>query len=336
MMSHYVGVDISFKTASIAWQVTPDQSPTVIEIQQTAKGYTKLIRQLRLLGDPASIQVVMEATGTYWMKLAYAVFDAGFVVSVVNPIQPKYFAKMKQQRTKTDAVDAVMLMEFARFNQPDAWTPPPEICETLRQYLTYRNQLIDMRTQLRNQLHALKQNPCAHDEIIDRMTHRLHDLTAEIKSLKAQIHALLLSDSAWKSAVERVLSIPGLSTITTAWLLVATHCFARCDTPEQAASFAGLAPHAKDSGQYQGHRFVGGTGHQHLRNALYMASAPASRFNPILKPFYDQLVARGKPKKVARCAVARKLIHIAWACVTKQRFFDPNFAHSQQLATLSA
>ena len=331
MITHYVGIDISYKTATVAWQESSATKPRILDIPQTPVGYQHLIAHLQAVSPPEQIHVVMEATSTYWMELAYALVEAQFVVSVVNPIQPKYFAKMRGHRAKTDALDAVMLMEFVQVCQPAVWTPPPVICETLRQHLTYRDQLIAMQTQVRNQLHAFKRNPQAHPALLQRMNQRLQSLSAEIQQLKADIHALLVSDHAWAQAGDYLMSIPGISTISAAWLLVATHCFARCDTPQQAASFAGLAPHAKDSGDYQGHRFVGGIGHLHLRNVLYMASAPASRFNPILKPYYDKLVARGKPKKVARCAVARKLIHMAWACVTKQRFFDPDFAQHAQV-----
>lgn len=332
MITHYVGIDISLKTASVAWKVSAESKVKIMEIEQSTKGYEQVIRQLKGIAQAECIQIVMEATSTYWMELAYALFEAGFVVSVVNPVQPKYFAKMKQQRSKTDAIDAVMLMEFARFVQPEAWTPPPAVCEKLRQYLTYRDQLLDMQTQIRNQLHAFRRNPQADPKLIDSMIQRIADFSAEIQQLKQEIHDLLLSDPHWAQSADYLMSIPGISTLSAAWLLVATHCFERCDTPQQAASFAGLAPHAKDSGDQQGHRFIGGLGHKQLRNVLYMASAPASRFNPILKPYYDSLVARGKPKKVARCAVARKLIHMAWACVTKQRYFDPDFALQKQIA----
>lgn len=332
MITHYIGIDISYKTATIAFQDTMDAQPTVIEIRQIPSAYRRLIKRLSTLNAPQHIHIVMEATGTYWMAIAYDLFEAGFVVSVVNPIQPKHFAKLHLKRTKTDATDAVLLMHFADYYKPDPWTPPPAICETLRQYLTYRNQLIDIQAIVRSQVHAVKQNPKTDPHIRQAMQTRLDDLTREIAQLKQAIHDLLQSDSEWQLAADILMSIPGIATISTAWLLVATHCFTRCETPQQAASFAGLAPHANDSGNSHGKRYVGGTGHQLLRNTLYMASAPASRFNPILKPYYDKLVARGKPKKVARCAVARKLIHIAWACVTKQRYFDPDFAKSGQSA----
>lgn len=330
MITHYVGIDIAYKTASIAFQDPARLPVTVLEIEQSPSAYQRLIRILQQIAAPDCTHVVMEATGTYWMALAHTLFAADFVVSVVNPAQPKYFAKLRGQRAKTDAIDALLLLDFARFCQPPPWTPPPAICETLRQHLTYRQQLIDIQTQLRNQLHAFQQNPLAAPALLQRMSRRLADLTAEIKALHAIIATLLNFDNVWRQATTYLLSIPGISTISAAWLLVATHCFERCDTPQQAAAFAGLAPHPKDSGKQHGQRSIGGCGHRYLRNVLYMASAPASRFNPILKVFYERLLARGTPKKVARCAVARKLIHIAWACVTKQQLFDPAYLQSRQ------
>jgi len=332
MITHYVGIDISYKTATVAWQPAPDDNPTVEEIQQTPNAYRKLIQRLSKLASPQQIQVVMEATGSYWMAIAYALYDAGFVVSVVNPSDPKHFAKLQRQHAKTDRIDAIMLMRFTQQQQPAAWTPPPDICEQLRQLLTLRDQLKQLRTQVGNQLHALQQNPKTIPQVLEIQMRYHRQLDQDIKQLKKQIHTLLHTHSEWAQSADYLMSIPGISTISTAWLLVATHNFVRCDTPQQAASFAGLAPYARDSGNKSGYRSIGGGGHKSLRDTLYMASAPASRFNPILKPFYDDLVKRGKPKKVARCAVARKLIHLAWACATKQRYFDPNFQQQAQVA----
>jgi len=330
---YYVGVNISLATATIAWQKADAQKPTVLQIPQTAQGYSRLVEALKELAAPADIHLVMEATSTYWMDLAYLLFDLGFKLSVINPSKAKYFARMQLQYTKTDASDAILLMHFAQSQKPQVWTPPPTISEKLRQYLTYRQQLIEMQAQLRSQTHAFARNPLAEKDLLERMKQRMQAFSDEIAQLTKSIHALLLSEHDWSEPARFLLSIPGIHTISTAWILVATHCFARCESPEEAAAFAGLVPHRQDSGSSkQGYRAVGATGHRALRNTLYMASAPASRFNPILKAYYENLLRRGKPKKVARIAVARKLLHIAWACVTKQRLFDPNFQVSVQAA----
>ena len=127
-------------------------------------------------------------------------------------------------------------------------------------------------------------------------------------------------------AAARLQTITGVGLITTAWLLAATLNFTLCPTPEAATAYAGLAPHAHQSGTSVHKRpSIGHTGHARLRTVLYLASLSAAQHNPAIKPFYDRLRAAGKSPKVARCAAARKLLHIAWAVATKGQPFDPSY-----------
>ena len=142
---------------------------------------------------------------------------------------------------------------------------------------------------------------------------------------------------AWAAAARRLLTIPGVGVITAAWILVATQCFAYCDTPEQAAAFAGLVPYRRESGtSRRSFRPVGRGGHAALRKTLYMETLSAAHRNPCIKPLYDRLLARGKPNRVARVASARKLLLIAWAVVVKERDFDPSFAPRPALVATGA
>lgn len=333
----FVGPDIAAETASVAWHHPQTQQWGQMEIAQKQVDYNRLCRQLIKLADPARTLVVMEATGNYWLGLALFLHHAGFVVSVINPIQSRHFARMQLQRTKTDAIDAQLLADFAQMIQPEPWTPPPAICEQLQQRLAQRDAFLHMRTQERNRLHALRHNPNADKSILRRLQRHIRYLDKEITALQREIEALLLGDHAWGDSARRLLTVNGFGTIVTAWILVATHNFARCDTPEQAASFAGLAPHAKDSGSSRrGRRTVGGSGHAALRKALYMAAGSATRYNPPIKTFYERLVQNGKRKKVARCAAARKLLHIAWAVVVKEQDFDPNYQSRSEIQKIAA
>ncbi len=113
--------------------------------------------------------------------------------------------------------------------------------------------------------------------------------------------------------------------MTAAWLLVSTMNFTLCATPEAATAYAGLAPMPHTSGTSgRGQARIGHGGHGRLRTALYMATLAAVRHNPALHAFYTRLRAAGKPSKVARCAAARKLLHLAWALVTKQQRYQSN------------
>jgi transposase len=157
-------------------------------------------------------------------------------------------------------------------------------------------------------------------------------LTTELAALDAEIAATLVQDEAWAEAAARLQTITGVGVITTAWLLTATLNFTLCPTPEAATAYAGLAPHAYTSGTSVHKRpSIGHTGHARLRTVLYLASLSAAQHNPAIKPFYNRLRAAGKSSKVARCAAARKLLHIAWAVVMKGAPFDPDY-HKRQVA----
>ena len=121
-------------------------------------------------------------------------------------------------------------------------------------------------------------------------------------------------------------SITGIGLVTSAWLLVATLNFEACQSAESAAAYAGLIPLARESGTSVRHRArIGHAGHARLRTALYLATLSAAQHNPVIRAQDERLRAAGKPSKLARCASARKLLHLAYAVVTKRQAFDPHY-----------
>jgi transposase len=327
----YVGADIAAERIQIDQFDRDSQQQHQLSIAQHKRDYAGLVKQLTQQVAPEHIHVVMEATGTYWIAFAEYLHQAGLVVSVLNPAQVKHFAQARLQKTKTDRVDAYLLREYGRVMEPAAWVPPPPICQQLQQYLNRRDDLILMYNAERNRLHALKHNPHALPDLLKPLQAHIASLRQQIKALAQRIQALLLNQHDWAAAVRRLRTVKGLGYLTIARILTSTHAFARCSTPEEAAAFAGLAPHVRQSGKWKGHSKVGGGGHAALRQALYMAALSAARFNPRLRTFYTQLLQRGKLEQVALCAVARKLLHLAWALVVKQRDFDPNWPSQAQL-----
>jgi transposase len=130
----------------------------------------------------------------------------------------------------------------------------------------------------------------------------------------------------WKAAIALLLTIPGIGLLTACWLVVATLNFTLCETAEAAVHYVGLAPMLRLSGtSVRGQAHIGHSGHARARTQLYIATLAAARFNPLIKAYYERLRAAGKPIKVARCACARKLLHIAYAVVTHEQAFDPNY-----------
>jgi transposase len=324
----FVGIDIAATTAAVSTQRLGAKVSQAFTIDQTPEGYSRLVRKLLATGDaPSCVLVVMEATGAYWISLATRLVHEGFGVSVINPAQAHHFAKALLKRAKTDAVDAQTLAQLAMVLQPEPWTPPPQVYYELQQRLAQRDDLINLRQQVRNQLHALDQHPEVVKAVRTRMESLLSIFQAQIDEVEVEIAAALNQDSAWALAAERLQSIQGIGWVTAAWTLVSTLNFTTCDTVDSLTADAGLAPMPRQSGSSVWHRpSIGHSGNGRLRTAYYMASLTAARFNPVIHTFYNRLREAGKPEKVARCAAARKLLHIAWAVVKKDQPFDPNYA----------
>ena len=327
----FVGVDIAAATFTAAWAAPGLPPSTPRTFDQSPSGFSGLQQALAVTGGaPTATVVVLEATGSYWVALATTLHHAGYCVSIVNPAQVHNYARSLPRRSKTDALDAQLLAQFAAERQPALWTPPPAVYHELRQRLVTRDGLLEMRQQARNQLHALEQWPVQITAVHQQLTAVIDQLDEHVATLDRAI-ATALADGAGSHTVgtasaARLNTIPGIGLMTAAWLLVATVNFTTCATPEAAAHYAGLAPLERQSGtSVRGHPRIGHSGNSRLRTALYMATLSAAQHNPVIKPFYTRLRTAGKPAKVARCAAARKLLHLAFAVVTKEQDFDPSY-----------
>ncbi len=321
----YVGIDIAATTFTAAW-MPPGGSPTPpVTHPQTPQGFAALQRQFAATGSaPDTTLVVIEATGSYWIALAVTLHATGYAVSVINPLQAHHFAKAQLRRAKTDPLDAQNLAQLAAALRPAVWTPPPAVYHEVRQRLTARDALVTMRQQTRNQRHALLQWPVVVASVHNHLDGVIAMLDARIADLEAEI-AAVLATSDWAESLACLTSAPGIGMLTAAWLLVSTMNFTLCATPEAATAYAGLAPMPHTSGtSVRGRAGIGHGGQGRLRTALYMATLAAVRYNPAIKTFYTRLRTAGKPSKVARCAAARKLLHLAWALVTKQQRYQSN------------
>ncbi|MCB0079033.1 MAG: IS110 family transposase [Anaerolineales bacterium] len=341
MAEHYaqfVGIDVAAATVTVSVWQADGTAGTPFTVAQDAAGYAQLEAHLAQTAVAAAATlVVLEATGSYWLRLATHLVGQGYAVSVLNPAQAHHFARTLLRRDKHDAADACLLAQLAATLQPAVWTPPPAVYEELRQRLVQRDSLVGLRQQVRNQRHALQQQPLVVAAVQQRMEALLATLDEQIQQIEREVHRVLQQDSAWAQAAARLQSIPGVGLLTSGWLLVTTLAFSACETPEAATAYAGLAPRARQSGtSVRGRARIGHSGNRRLRTAPYLATLSATRFNPVIRTLYERLKAAGKPEKVARCAAARKLLHLAWAVVTKEQDFDPDYGQPAPVAASGA
>ena len=293
----YVGIDIAADTFTAAWRTRAGKPTPPFIAEQTPAGFAALQRRLAASGAaPANVLVVMEATGNYWVALAVTLHEAGYRVAVVNPRQAHHFAKAQLRRAKTDALDARDLAQLAAALQPTPWTPPPAVYHEVRQRLVARDGLLAMRTQARNQRHALQQWPVVVAGVRQHLDELITDLDRRIAALETEI-AAVLRESVWAESLACLTSAPGIGLVTASRLLVSTLNFALCSGPEALTAYVGLAPVPRESGRsIRGRATIGHDGNGRLRTALYIATLSAARFNPAIKAFYQRLRAAGKPK----------------------------------------
>lgn len=274
----FVGIDVSKARLDVG--VRPSDERT--SVPYDAPGIATLLVQLTQL-QPT--RIVMEATGGLERPLVRALVDAALPVIVVNPRQVRDFAKATGQLAKTDTLDAQVLAAL----------------------LARRRQVLAMQGA---EQHRLDRAP---DRVRKRIEVHLRWLRDELARLDADLDDLIQQSPVWRAREERLQSVPGIGPVMSRTVLA--------ELPElgllnrkQIAALVGVAPFNRDSGRLRGHRTIWG-GRASVRRALYMAALVATRWNPVIRVFYQRLRAAGKAPKVALVAAMRKLLTILNAMV---------------------
>jgi transposase len=263
------------------------------------KGISTLVAEL---AQSLPTLVVLEATGGYQTAVVAALIVRKIPVAVVNPRQVRDFAKAIGQLAKTDAVDAQVLTRFAQTVRPEPRQPPDEQTLALEAVLTRRRQVVDMITAERNRLaQSAKRVRPSIEATIEFLRKQLADIDNDLDTA-------IRESPVWREKEDLLRSVPGVGRIVATTLLCQLPELGRLNRKEVAA-LVGVAPFNRDSGTLRGRRAIWG-GRASVRSVLWMAAVSASRFNPVIRGFYQRLLASGKVKKVALVACMRKLLTI--------------------------
>jgi transposase len=291
----FVGIDISKTWLDIAVH----DSELIWRAGNDDEGIAGLVKRLKLLKPTL---IVLEATGGYEMQLVAELAQAKLPVVVTNPRKVRAFARSTGKLAKTDKLDAKLLAHFAAAIRPAIRPMPSEEEEQLTGLLVRRRQLVDMLTVEKNRLHTVR--PALRDDIQEHIAW----LQDKLSKMDEEIDQFVRKSSLWKEKASILQSAPGVGRVTSCTLLAMLPELGTLNRQEIAA-LVGVAPVNKDSGRKQGKRRVYG-GRATVRSVLYMAALAAKRYNPRIKKFYEDLLRRGKEKKVALTACMRKLIVI--------------------------
>ena len=309
-----VGLDISKR-----WFDAAVSDGRTRRFDNDAAGHRAFVAWLR---KPA--RVVVEATGTYGLDLALALHAAERCeVMVANPRLIKGFAKALAQRSKTDAADAKTILAFAERMPFEPWSPPEPALVELRAMARRIADLTVERAREKNRLSALRSSEAHSRLVANDVEVNLRHLGRRIEQMVEQAVALVQEHAGLAKAYGHLTSVKGIAAKSAVAILPELLVLPADMTPKQWVAHAGLDPREHESGtSVRGRVRISKVGSVHLRRALYMPAVVASRTEPRVKAFYEELLARGKKPQVAHIAVMRKLLHAVHGMLRHGADFD--------------
>lgn len=301
----YVGIDVSKAHLDIA--VRPSGECWTCETEEAA--LRTLVGRLQACAPTC---IVLEATGGYEVPVVSALAAAGLPVVVVNPRQVRDFAKAIGRLAKTDQLDADVLALFGERVRPAIRRLPDAALRELAALVGRRRQLVDMLVAER-----LRQAQAVEGPLRRSIVQHVRWLERRVTQSTDDIGRRLQDSPVWRVKDDLLQSVPGVGPNTAATLIAELPELGQL-THRQITALVGLAPFNCDSGTLAGGRHIYG-GRTSVRGALYMATLVATRFNPVIRTFYQHLVQRGKRKKVALVAAMHKLLVILNAMIKHQQ-----------------
>lgn len=331
ILKQTVGIDVSYKTFDARFgtintlqhnALSPSKS-----FNNSPAGFKLFLRWIKslIVSHDIPLIFVMEATGVYYEHLAHFLHSNGCQVAVILPNKIRNYAKSLESKSKTDPLDAAVITRFGLERQLLLWTPSSDCLKTLRDLCREYQCLKANITQIKNQLHALKSSFKPHRESFKRKTLHLKFLQRQVVLIEKELRALVKTDATLAQRLKQIKTVKGLGDITILTVLAETRCFQLITNQKQLASYAGLDVVFNDSGVKKGKTSISKKGNTFIRKALFMPALSACRANPKLKELYQRLVAKGKNKKLAIIAVARKLLLLIYTLWKNKSVYIPDY-----------
>jgi transposase len=309
----FVGIDVAKAALDIAlrpsdqlWQVLYDDAHVEALVAQ--------------LSELSPTLIVVEATGGLERTLVAALVAAGLPVVVINPRLARDFAKATGRLAKTDRIDAQVLAHYGEAIRPSLRPLPDADTQQLRALVDRRRQLMDMMSAEQSRLNTSPARIC------DSIEYHLTWLRQQVASLDDDLDGMLKASPLWLERDAILQSTPGVGPILSRTLMSQLPELGNLNRKEIAA-LVGVAPFNRDSGTWRGRRTIWG-GRATVRAVLYMSTLVATRYNPVIREFYESLLAVGKVKKVALIACMRKLLTILNAMIKNQQRWKLRVAKS--------
>jgi transposase len=316
------GIDVSHTTLDVSYQNNLGEL-FHMQVGNNNKGFAKILEHTGI-----DYHFVMEATGVYYIRLAFYLHQQGCRLSVVNALSIKRYIQMQLERNKSDKKDAGWICRYAIEQCPPYWEMPDSAYFEGKQLYNTIREYQEQIKRFNNQLHSLGLLPVPSKDTMKSLEKMKQHLEKELKNLEVKLETLLQQ---WQPAqLKSVSSIKGIGKRATAMLIVFTQGFKYTHSHRQLISFAGLSPTEYSSGSsIQGKSRIYKRGGKNLRDVLYMCSMNAMKTNPACKALYERLRATGKTGKQALIAVCNKLLKQVFAVVKNNSLYQPNYCSAR-------
>jgi len=297
----FFGIDVSKTALDLAqWG-----KKEVVRYENDALGIAAMVAVM--LSETAVTLIAVEASGGFEQTMVTELAAVSLPIVVINPTRVRNFARAKGQLAKTDQIDARVIADFAQTIRPEVRPLGTDDQRMIKALVTRRRQLIDMQTAEKNRRTSI--NPA----LLPRLEKHLAWFKSELAEIEQELNDWINKNVQWRETRRSMESVPGVGTVTSFTLLAELPELGTLSR-QKIAALVGLAPFNRDSGRFRGRRHIFG-GRSDVRSVLYMAALSGIRHNPVLKAFYERLMAKGKLFKVAITACMRKLLTILNAIV---------------------
>jgi transposase len=320
MKTVLAGIDVASRTLAVALE-RPGRSSKQFELPNTPAGHRRLVR--RLLVGKLPVRVCMEATGVYGFELAWTLHHStGIEVEVANPRAVRDFARAWLQRSKTDAIDSQVLLEFVRRMPFEPWQPPALRILKIRALTRRIEALLRTRTREKNRLHMADRCPELSDLVRQDILQHIKQLDRSLRSLQQAALSLIREDRLLARRFDALQSVRGIAEASALNLLAELATLPPDMSPRQWVAHAGLDPRRFESGSSVSKPArISRIGNSHLRRALFFPAMVSARTEPHVRAYYQHLIARGKKPMQAQVAVMRKLLHAIHGMFSTQANF---------------
>lgn len=331
ILKQIVGVDISKDTFNARFGTIDTTQHSVLSCDKSFKNQLSGFKQLltwtkkSIVSTDVPLVFVMEATGVYYERLAHFLIQNNCSVAVVLPNKIKNYTKSLSSKSKTDPLDAAAITRFGLERQLTLWTPASGSFKALHDLSREYHAVKFTITEIKNQIHALKASFQPQKHSLKRKTQLLRFLEQQARQIEQELHNLVDLEPALAERISHICSAKALGFITVVSVIAETNGFAQVSNRKQLASYAGFDVVFNESGIKKGTTSISKKGNKFLRHALFMPALTAVRHNPQLKTFYQRLLSKGKNKKLALIAVARKLLLLIYTLWKNNTLYDPNY-----------